>query len=40
LRYMVGQRARLVFALRRYLPGELFERIYFPLIIRKVTGAL
>jgi len=37
LRYMVGTRARLVFALRRYLPGELFERIYFSLSISKVT---
>jgi NAD(P)-dependent dehydrogenase (short-subunit alcohol dehydrogenase family) len=37
LRYMVGRRAKLVFALRRYLPGELFERIYFSYLIRKVT---
>lgn len=37
LRYMVGSRAKLVVALRRYLPGELFERIYFSYIVRKVT---
>jgi len=37
LHYLVGSRARLVFALRRYLPGELFERIYFSLLIKKVT---
>ena len=37
LRYMVGRRARLVVALRRYLPGELFERIYFGEVIRRVT---
>ncbi len=37
LRYMVGSRAKLVFALRRYLPGELFERIYFSYFIKKVT---
>ena len=38
LRYMVGSRAKLLFILQRYLPGELFERIYFPLVIRKVTS--
>lgn len=37
LRYMVGRRAKLVFALRRYLPGECFERFYFRQIIRMVT---
>lgn len=38
LRYMIGRRAGLVFALRRYLPGELFERIYFGEVLRRVTG--
>ena len=38
LRYMVGRRAKLVFALRRYIPGEFFDRIYFAQLIRKVTA--
>ena len=37
LRYVVGWRARLVIALRKYLPGELFEKLYFGMVIRKVT---
>jgi NAD(P)-dependent dehydrogenase (short-subunit alcohol dehydrogenase family) len=37
LRYMVGRRAGLVVALRRYLPGELFERFYFGEAVRRVT---
>ena len=37
LRYMVGWRAKLVARLRRHIPGELFERIYFGEIIRRVT---
>ena len=37
LRYMVGQRANLVMSMRRYLPGELFERIYFGEAVRRVT---
>lgn len=37
LRYVVGRRAALVLALRRYLPGELFERIYFGEVMRRVT---
>lgn len=37
LRYMVGRRARLVMILRRYLPGELFERLYFGEVVRRVT---
>ncbi len=36
LRYMVGRRAKVVFALRRYFPGELFERLYFERIRRLV----
>lgn len=39
LRYLVGSRARLLLALRRYIPGELFERLYFGEIIRRVTGS-
>ena len=38
LRYTVGRRASLVMSLRRYLPGELFERLYFGEVIRRVTG--
>jgi hypothetical protein len=34
---MVGRRARLVATLRRHLPGELFERIYFGQLIRMIT---
>lgn len=37
LRYMVGWRASLVMCLRRYLPGEFFERVYFGEIVRRVT---
>jgi NAD(P)-dependent dehydrogenase (short-subunit alcohol dehydrogenase family) len=39
MRYIVGRRAGLVVALRRYLPGELFERLYFGEVMRRVTGA-
>ncbi len=39
LRYVVGRRARLVLWLRRYLPGELFERLYFGAAMRRVTVA-
>ncbi|GAB4558316.1 MAG: oxidoreductase [Anaerolineae bacterium] len=37
-RYTVGRRARLVLALRRYVPEELFCRLYFGLLVRRVTG--
>ncbi len=37
LRYMIGRKARLAVALRRWLPGELFERIYFGIVMRRVT---
>ena len=37
LRYMVGRRASLVMTLRRYLPGELFERLYFWRVVRQLT---
>jgi NAD(P)-dependent dehydrogenase (short-subunit alcohol dehydrogenase family) len=39
LRYVVGRRARLLLALRSYLPGESFERLYSGAVIRKTTGA-
>jgi hypothetical protein len=39
LRYIVGRRAGLVISLRRHLPGELFERIYFGEAVRRVTKA-
>jgi NAD(P)-dependent dehydrogenase (short-subunit alcohol dehydrogenase family) len=38
LRTVVGWRAGLVVALRKYLPGELFERLYFGSIVRHVAG--
>jgi len=38
LRYMVGRKAKLAVALRRWLPGETFERVYFGIVMRRVTG--
>jgi len=37
LRYLVGAKAKLVLNLRRYLPGECFERIYWAIVRRMVT---
>ena len=37
LRYMIGRKAKLAVALRRWLPGNLFERIYFSTVIRRAT---
>jgi NAD(P)-dependent dehydrogenase (short-subunit alcohol dehydrogenase family) len=37
LRYVVGRRAKLTLLLRRYLPGELFERLFFGEIVRRVS---
>jgi NAD(P)-dependent dehydrogenase (short-subunit alcohol dehydrogenase family) len=37
LRYLVGSRARLVVWLRKQLPGEWFERIYFRQMLRLIT---
>lgn len=37
LRYVVGAKAKLVLNLRRYLPGEFFERIYWAGVRRVVT---
>ena len=39
LRYMVGRRAGLVVALRRYLPRNFFDQLYFGTIVRRVTKA-
>jgi NAD(P)-dependent dehydrogenase (short-subunit alcohol dehydrogenase family) len=39
LRYIVGRRAKLAMVLRRLLPGESFERIYFGESMRRVTGS-
>lgn len=38
LRYVVGRRANLAVKLRRYLPGELFEKLYFGYAVRQVTN--
>lgn len=37
LRYMVGRKAKVAVALRRWLPEHLFERIYFGTVIRRAT---
>ena len=37
LRYMIGRKARLAVALKRWIPGEIFERLYFGIIMRRVT---
>lgn len=37
LRYMIGRKAKLAVALRRWLPGDLFERIYFGTVMRRAT---
>jgi NAD(P)-dependent dehydrogenase (short-subunit alcohol dehydrogenase family) len=37
LRYMIGRKAKLAVSLRRLLPGELFERLYFGTVMRRVT---
>lgn len=36
-RYPVGRRARLVINARRILPGEMFERLYFGEVMRRIT---
>ncbi len=38
LRYVVGSKAKLIFGLRRHLPGEVFERIYWGVVRRLVTS--
>jgi len=37
LRYVVGTNAKLILSLRRYIPGELFERTYWAIVRRVVT---
>lgn len=37
-RYVVGLRPRLLLALRSYLPGESFERMYFGAVTRQIAG--
>lgn len=37
LRYMIGRKAKMVVIARKYLPGELFERLYFGVVLRRVT---
>lgn len=37
LRYMVGRKAKLAVAMRRWLPGDLFERLYFDVVMRRAT---
>jgi len=36
-RYVVGAGARAAMALRSYLPGELFEKLWFGTLLRKIT---
>jgi len=38
LRYVIGNRAKSVLALRRVLPNWLFEKVYFGQILKRVTG--
>lgn len=37
LRYVVGTKAKIILGLRRHLPGELFERVYWSVVRRMVT---
>jgi NAD(P)-dependent dehydrogenase (short-subunit alcohol dehydrogenase family) len=39
LRYVVGRRAAVAVGLRRHLPGELFERLYFGEVLRRLGAA-
>ncbi len=38
LRRVVGSRAKLIVALRRYVPDRLFERVYFGQILKRIIG--
>jgi NAD(P)-dependent dehydrogenase (short-subunit alcohol dehydrogenase family) len=38
LRYLVGRRGRFLINLRRYLPGEVFDRFWIREMTRRVTG--
>ncbi|MBV8906700.1 MAG: SDR family oxidoreductase [Acidobacteriia bacterium] len=37
LRYMIGRKAKIAVALRRWLPSNVFERVYFGTVIRRAT---
>jgi hypothetical protein len=37
LRYVVGRPAAAAISLRRHLPGELFERLYFGSLLRRIA---
>jgi NAD(P)-dependent dehydrogenase (short-subunit alcohol dehydrogenase family) len=37
MRYVVGQPASILLTLRRHIPGELFDRVYFGLVRRALT---
>ncbi len=37
LRYIVGRRAKLLINLRRYAPGELFDRLWIRQVVRRTT---
>jgi NAD(P)-dependent dehydrogenase (short-subunit alcohol dehydrogenase family) len=37
LRYVVGRSAKVIFACRRYIPGELFQNIYWAIVRKMVT---
>ena len=39
MRYLVGRPASIVVALRRYVPGELFERAYFGSLVSRLSKA-
>lgn len=39
LRYVVGRRAKTLVALQRYLPGDLFQRLYAAEAVRRITQA-
>lgn len=38
LRYMVGRQAKTIVSLRRHIPGEWFDRFYWPMLRRMVTS--
>jgi NAD(P)-dependent dehydrogenase (short-subunit alcohol dehydrogenase family) len=38
MRYVVGRPAAAALSLRRHLPGELFERLYFGTLLRQITS--
>lgn len=38
LRYVIGSRAARLLAFRRLIPGELFERAYFSIALRRIVG--